>query len=258
MPKAYVDRMKRTVPRKIYDNRFGAPPVIRYYINPEDYIPDPEGRPWEQKILHKTLRQENEFQNRLFYNKFNHPKVSNIDKIPDDKWTIFPGDVVEVQVGKDKGKQGIVIRVLKETNSVFVDGLHTKLNEEMAQLEKYGLPKNVKWEEQRLDPSKGEVRLVDPHDKKPCEAAWMLNEKKTDWIRVSNRTGFEIPLPSNAKVTYDYISPGEYIEVEGKDTVAPDVLKRTFTPKLSLVEDEIAEEMGLKPDPRERKPTYWY
>ena len=39
----------------------------------------------------------------------------------------------------------------------------------------------------------------------------MLNEKKTDWIRVSNRTGFEIPLPSNAKVTYDYISPGEYI-----------------------------------------------
>ena len=142
---------------------------IFFSINPEDYIPDPEGRPWEQKILHKTLRQENEFQNRLFYNKFNHPKVPNIDKIPDDKWTIFPGDVVEVQVGKDKGKQGIVIRVLKETNSVFVDGLHTKLNEEMAQLEKYGLPKNVKWEEQRLDPSKGEVRLVDPHDKFVCK-----------------------------------------------------------------------------------------
>ena len=47
-------------------------------------------------------------------------------------------------------------------------------------------------------------------------------------------------------------------EVEGKDTVALDVLKRTFTPKLCLVEDEIAEEMGLKSDPRERKPTYWY
>lgn len=30
MPKSYVERVKRTIPRKIYDNRFGAPPVIRY------------------------------------------------------------------------------------------------------------------------------------------------------------------------------------------------------------------------------------
>lgn len=30
MPKEYVEKAKRTVPRKIYDNRFGAPPLIRY------------------------------------------------------------------------------------------------------------------------------------------------------------------------------------------------------------------------------------
>lgn len=119
--------------------------------------------------------------------------------------------MVEVQVGKDKGRQGIVIRVLKETNSVFVDGLHTKLSKEMENLEKFGIPKMAKWEEQRLDPSKNEVKLIDPHDRKICNATWVLNEAKTDWIRVSDRTGYEIPLPNSAKVTYDYVSPSEYI-----------------------------------------------
>uniref|UniRef100_A0A915LZV8 Uncharacterized protein n=1 Tax=Meloidogyne javanica TaxID=6303 RepID=A0A915LZV8_MELJA len=32
MPKAYVDRMKRHVPTKVYDNRFGAPPVHRWAL----------------------------------------------------------------------------------------------------------------------------------------------------------------------------------------------------------------------------------
>lgn len=30
MPKSYVDRIKRTVPKKIYENRFGAPKIIRW------------------------------------------------------------------------------------------------------------------------------------------------------------------------------------------------------------------------------------
>lgn len=50
----------------------------------------------------------------------------------------------------------------------------------------------------------------------------------------------------------------KFSEVEGKDTTMPKVLKRTFVPKLCLVEEDIAEEMGIKPDPREPKPTYWY
>lgn len=29
-PQSYVDRMKRTVPKRIYDNRFGAPPIIKW------------------------------------------------------------------------------------------------------------------------------------------------------------------------------------------------------------------------------------
>lgn len=30
MPKSYVDRIKRTVPKKVYDNRLGAPKIIRW------------------------------------------------------------------------------------------------------------------------------------------------------------------------------------------------------------------------------------
>lgn len=29
-PKAYIDRVKRIVPKKIYDNRFGAPAIIKW------------------------------------------------------------------------------------------------------------------------------------------------------------------------------------------------------------------------------------
>lgn len=30
MPKEYVEKVKRTVPKKIYDNRYGAPPIVRW------------------------------------------------------------------------------------------------------------------------------------------------------------------------------------------------------------------------------------
>lgn len=48
----------------------------------------------------------------------------NVEELPDEKWTIFPGDLVQVMVGKDKGKQGFVQKVLRESNSVYVEGLH--------------------------------------------------------------------------------------------------------------------------------------
>jgi hypothetical protein len=39
----------------------------------------------------------------------------------------------------------------------------------------------------------------------------MLNEDETDYIRVSERSGYEIPLPARAHVTYEYLSPETYI-----------------------------------------------
>uniref|UniRef100_A0A914YZ76 Large ribosomal subunit protein uL24m n=1 Tax=Panagrolaimus superbus TaxID=310955 RepID=A0A914YZ76_9BILA len=257
MPKSYVERVKRTIPRKIYDNRFGAPPVIRYHLLPEDYVPSTEGRPWEQRILTDALQNENKYHSRLLHNKYHEIKHNAIKKIPDEEWTIFPGDTVMAMVGKHKGKTGIVLKVLKEANAVFVDGLHTKLVTEMEDLERYGLKKMFKWEESALDASKGEVMLVDPQEKEPCTVNWVLNEAKTDWIRVSDKSGVEIPLPNQAKVTYEYISAKDYIEAEKKDTTSDVALKRTYTPRLCLVEQELMDELGIKED-RKPKPTYWY
>eukprot|EP00301_Raphidiophrys_heterophryoidea_P002530 c11180_g1_i3.p1 GENE.c11180_g1_i3~~c11180_g1_i3.p1 ORF type:complete len:116 (+),score=29.21 c11180_g1_i3:51-350(+) len=38
------------------------------------------------------------------------------------KWKIVRGDLVQVMVGKDKGKQGLVLKALRPENSVLVEG----------------------------------------------------------------------------------------------------------------------------------------
>lgn len=41
-----------------------------------------------------------------------------------EEWSYFKGDRVEVLVGRDKGKQGIVKQVIQERNWVIVEGLN--------------------------------------------------------------------------------------------------------------------------------------
>lgn len=65
------------------------------------------------------------YHSKLISNSYYEIKHNTIKKIPDEEWTIFPGDTVMAMVGKHKGKTGIVLKVLKEANAVFVDGLHT-------------------------------------------------------------------------------------------------------------------------------------
>lgn len=40
---------------------------------------------------------------------------------------------------------------------------------------------------------------------------WQLNGPGDEYIRVSTRSGYEIPIPSQAKVTYEYLQPENYI-----------------------------------------------
>lgn len=68
-----------------------------------------------------------------------------------------------------------------------------------------------RWKEEPLYVDRGQVALVDPNDGEPCSAKWTLNDSRTDYIRVSERTGFVIPVPMQAYVTYEYISPKDYI-----------------------------------------------
>ncbi|KAK5982507.1 Zinc transporter ZIP11 [Trichostrongylus colubriformis] len=257
MPKEYVDRLKRVVPKKVYSGRFGAPDIIRWTLHPDDYEPSNK-RPWVNEELSKSLERADLYhQTMLSGNKFFKLRRSKVRRMPDEKWTFLPGDLVQVMIGKDKGRQGTVMTVSRDTNEVFVEGLHCKLEAEMEGAKKIGIDEILKWNEQPLSVEKGHVKLVDPNDNEPCDAKWVLNDAGDEYIRISLRSGFEIPVPSQAKITYEYLLPDKYIEVEEKDTPAALVLERTYVPRLTSFEDEISAEVGIKPQ-APRKPTYWY
>ncbi|CAK5116037.1 unnamed protein product [Meloidogyne enterolobii] len=277
MPKAYVDRMKRHVPTKVYDNRFGAPPVHRWAVPPDDYKPllkdFDDGsrilqakRIWEMEAFHERLERERDHKSALLSVKFFRKRRRLVPQMSAENWTIFPGDQVEVMIGPDRGKKGVVSHVIKEENAVFVEGLHKKLVETVPEevMKTYELPQTAMFFEQPLFVHKGEVKLIDPNDNESCFAKWMLNEDKTEYVRVSTRTGYLIPLPQAAKRTYEYSAPDNYIEVVGKDTPADVALLSTYEPKLSTFEEEIEQEMGLAKrgtkveKDLERPKTFWY
>ncbi|VDK29866.1 unnamed protein product [Gongylonema pulchrum] len=69
IPKEYVEKVKRTVPKKIYANRYGAPDIIRWSLHPDDYVPS-DKRPWELDVFEKNLHREKRYQNYKLAHKF--------------------------------------------------------------------------------------------------------------------------------------------------------------------------------------------
>uniref|UniRef100_A0A023FVP7 Large ribosomal subunit protein uL24m n=1 Tax=Amblyomma parvum TaxID=251391 RepID=A0A023FVP7_AMBPA len=164
-------------------------------------------------------------------------------------WTVFRGDRVEILVGKDKGKQGIVNYIVKERNWVCVEGL----NCEHISVKDKGVTQVMKSEMPLLVTT--QVALVDPTDHKPTKVEWRYTEDG-EKVRVSVRSGRIIPIPLMAEETYDYKVKSAYIE-QPKDTKAKELEKITFVPKLMTFEQEIMEEHGIKED-RVPAKTYWY
>lgn len=166
-------------------------------------------------------------------------------------WSFFKGDRVEVLVGRDKGKQGIICQVFQERNWVIVEGLNCKLK---LMGKSKDFPGIYIKSEQPLLVTNG-VSLVDPSDLKPSPIEWRYTEAGQK-VRVSVRTGRIIPTPRAAEETYDYKTKGSYTESE-KDTNAPEVTAITFEPALKTFEMDIMEQMGIKED-RVPAKTYWY
>lgn len=170
---------------------------------------------------------------------------------PIKDWSFFRGDRVEVLVGKDKGKQGLVTQVIQERNWVIVEGLNTHLRRVGKDKSFPGII--VKSESPLLVTD--QVALVDPADLKPTKIEWRYTEEG-EKVRVSSRTGRIIPVPAATEETKDYKTKATYKE-QDKDTVAKVVEQITFTPKLQTFEMDVMEQMGIK---EERVPakTYWY
>ncbi|CAG4995454.1 unnamed protein product [Parnassius apollo] len=171
---------------------------------------------------------------------------------PIGEWSFFKGDRVEVMVGKDKGKQGIVSQVIQERNWVFVEGLNTHYRV-VGKDKKF--PGVTILSEAPLLVTTG-VKLVDPETLKPTEIEWRYTEEG-DKVRVSLASSRIIPIPKSAEETIDYKSKELYVENKEKDTAASDVTKITFQPKLATFEMDIMESMGIKED-RVPVKSYWY
>jgi len=167
------------------------------------------------------------------------------------EWKLFKGDRVEILVGKDKGKQGLINCIIKERNWIFVEGLNCEFK--MSSQGRDVPPVCTKNELPLLATT--QVKLVDPSDFQPTDISWRFTEKG-DRVRVSVRSGRIIPLPSGAQETEDLVNPLTYNEGD-KDTREDELLAVTFNPKLCSFEDEIMKLMGIVED-RKRVKTYWY
>uniref|UniRef100_A0A098LYP5 Large ribosomal subunit protein uL24m n=1 Tax=Hypsiglena sp. JMG-2014 TaxID=1550645 RepID=A0A098LYP5_9SAUR len=166
--------------------------------------------------------------------------------IPEEDWQVFKGDTVQILSGREAGKQGQVIQVDKEQQSVLLDRLNmgyyyadTAVGRAMFAREK---PLPLK-----------EVGLVDPTDRLPTEVAWRYTEQG-ERVRVSVRTGRIIPKPIEQRE--DGIIPELWVDGP-KDTSTKDALEKTYTPALKTFQEEIMERMGIVEKRRHRK-SYWY
>lgn len=170
---------------------------------------------------------------------------------PIKDWSFFKGDRVEVLVGPDKGKQGIVNQIIQERNWVIVEGLNTHLRLVGKEKEYQGVL--IRSESPLLVTT--QVALVDPTDLMSTEIEWRFTEEG-EKVRVSKRTGRIIPIPKAHEETIDYKSKSLYI-TRPKDTEADVVTEITFEPKLCTFEMDIMEKMGIEEDRIPAK-SYWY
>ncbi|XP_049638303.1 39S ribosomal protein L24, mitochondrial isoform X2 [Suncus etruscus] len=88
-----------------------------------------------------------------------------VEPISDEDWHLFCGDRVEILEGKDAGKQGKVVQVIRQRNWVVVEGLNTHYRYVGKTLETRGT----------MVPSEApllhrQVKLVDPMDRQVQEA----------------------------------------------------------------------------------------
>lgn len=144
------------------------------------------------------------------------PKVKAKDMFR--AWKIKRGDTVQVMVGKDKSKQGTVLKVQRKKNTVMVEGCNLVKRHIKAAGGQQG---GIATKEAPLHVSN--VSLVDPKDSLPTRVRMVLNADGTK-VRESKRNGTVIPRP---EALLSRKRPKEETE---KDTPADEVVQVTYDP----------------------------
>jgi large subunit ribosomal protein L24 len=101
---------------------------------------------------------------------------------------IRKGDRVRVLTGKDRGKEGTVLRALPKEAKVIVSGINVAKRHRKPT--SATTPGGIVDKDMPIDVSN--VAVIDPQDGKPTRVGYRLDPDGTK-VRVSRRTGAELP-----------------------------------------------------------------
>ncbi|KAJ3062683.1 Plastid ribosomal protein L24 [Podochytrium sp. JEL0797] len=159
------------------------------------------------------------------------PKVKARDLIRDNKWTLFPGDLVQVIGGESAsllGKQGKVLDVVRKMNSVTVEDLkmatkHIRPNpiRPLGAIMKKPMPIHF-----------SNLKLVDPHVNKITDAKLVSKVNRItgrlETVRLLKESGKSLPVPADN-------GPVDKYEASVLDTPKGLVTEKTWSPSLETI-----------------------
>ena len=155
---------------------------------------------------------------------------------PIKEWKIVRGDLVEILVGQDRGKQGKVRAVARKKNQLKVIGLNCsdQFIEDMGD----GQP-GYTLSEEPLHYT--EVKLVDPATGKPSDVVYKFSEDGKR-LRVCAESGRVIPKPPPERTDWKARSAVKEGEL---DTKSDHVQQYTYVPSLLYFHEEVMKEMNI-------------
>jgi len=135
-------------------------------------------------------------------------------------WKIVRGDAVELIAGRDKGKRGPVIKVLRKRNALVVQGVN--VTRRHVRRGTRGTFNQGFWYAEAPVPL-CRVALIDPTTSKPCRIHWGVQEGKKVRVAPSGAVIPKPPPPSRTEARQ---------RVGPKDTPAEEALRVTFEPSV--------------------------
>jgi large subunit ribosomal protein L24 len=107
---------------------------------------------------------------------------------------IHTGDTVLVISGKDKGKQGTVMRVLPHKQRVVIESINMRVRHIRKTAQEAG--QRIKYE---ASIHVSNVMLLDPKTKKPTRVGYKVDPKTGNKSRVARVSGEALPLVAKTK-----------------------------------------------------------
>jgi len=172
-----------------------------------------------------------------------HAKVTKIQApsmipsiTPYKEWPIIRGDLVEVMVGQDKGKQGKVRVVARRKNLVKIMGMN--MSENFVDNMGDGKP-GYMLNEEPLHYS--DIKLVDPFTGKGTDVVFRYDENGAK-VRTCKESGRIIPKPTFERLDWKSRSA---VKEGDNDTKSDIVQQYTYVPSLLFFHEEIMIEYDI-------------